>query len=214
MSLAKPMSEEIRTKLGTAFEFAWGARSGPQNDGRFEMLAPGDTCVFYTRSFSGNGGNQYYLAANVVGKTRSREAGETIWQDPNFELVYFVDKPRRISISPKEISAAFSPYRPDYFANAPQSWTRVDQSVVAGLVRDFGSVGAWLERLPTILTKESSDTLGVPFNDIFSSLDEAQWAFELSADKSFKIGSQPDGTRTRRANRDYASNFQALAGSG
>ena len=46
MSLAKPMSEEIRTKLGTAFEFAWGARSGRQNDGHFEMLAPGDTCVF------------------------------------------------------------------------------------------------------------------------------------------------------------------------
>jgi hypothetical protein len=147
MSLAKPMSEETRTKLGTPFEFAWGARSGPQNDGRFEILAPGDTCVFYTRSFSGNGGNKYCLAANIVGKMRSREAGETIWQDPNFELVYFVDKPRRISISPKEISAAFSPYRPDYFANAPQSWTRVDEGVVAGLVRDFGSVGAWLERV-------------------------------------------------------------------
>jgi 5-methylcytosine-specific restriction enzyme B len=151
-TMAKPISEERLQKAGLdeagSEYYAWGTRKGKNevNVGKWQNMRPDDVCLFYTQDLSG-GERAYHWVAKIVDTERSPKLSSAFWDDPEFELVYFLDKPKEINISVQSLSKAFSRYRENYFQRAPMGFTRVDPNVVSSINVDYGSLEGWIENV-------------------------------------------------------------------
>ena len=149
-SLTKALSKNrlATTELpdGSSEIYAWGSKAGKKdtNVNKWQNMAPGDLCLFYTENPDGKG-KAYTLAANVVETKRSTELSLSFWDEQAFELIYFLDKPRKVDLTVNQLSDAFMPYREDYMKSAPLGFMRVDQKVVSGILKDCSSLNEWLE---------------------------------------------------------------------
>lgn len=150
-TLAEPISTSRAQQAGTTGDrFAWGARATSEmNVNKFNRMAPGDWCIFYTQS-RGGGDKKYRWLAEITRTTRSREVSKALWDTPDFELVYFLKDVEEIDLATEALSEGFSEFRPDYFEEAPKGFTSVDPDVVEGMVGKYGSIRAWLNQLINI----------------------------------------------------------------
>jgi hypothetical protein len=91
-TLSEPISAERKARGNVPDEakFAWGAKSGPQNDGRvLNSMQPGDLCLFYTQTPGGQG-KAYNFVATRTEATQSSQISEALWDTADFELVYYL----------------------------------------------------------------------------------------------------------------------------
>ena len=70
-----------------------------------------------------------------------------MWDDPAFELVYFLRDVRQTDLTTEELSAGFAEFRQDYFSEAPKGFTAVDPDVVHGIISRHGDIDTWVESL-------------------------------------------------------------------
>ena len=143
-TLAAPISRQRAEAAGIeAGTLAWGAKaSSDANVNRFRKMTPGDYCLFYTKR--PGGGSKRYCWKGVISKTvQSRKISKALWDDPDFELVYFLKDVAPIDITTGQLSAGFAEFREDYFGDAPKGFTPVDPDVVAGIVEKYGSLDSW-----------------------------------------------------------------------
>ena len=151
-TMSTPISKERLQKAGLdeagSEYYAWGTRKGKNevNVGKWQNMRPDDVCLFYTQDLSG-GERAYHWVAKIVDTERSSKLSSAFWDDPEFELVYFLDKPREINISVQSLSKAFSRYKENYFQKAPMGFTRVDPDVVSSINVDYGSLDGWIEHV-------------------------------------------------------------------
>lgn len=116
------------------------------NVGKFNKMVPGDLCLFYTQGLNG-GDKKYRWKAKITQTTRDRKVANALWDDPEFELVYFLENVQEVDITTSQLCVGFSEFRPNYFNEAPKGFTTVDPDVVAGIIEKHGSVDSWLTGL-------------------------------------------------------------------
>jgi uncharacterized protein YcgL (UPF0745 family) len=124
-TLSGPIPKETRQNVGLTAEdcqHAWGTRSG-HNDKKLQTMETGDSCLFYT---SDMGRNQYNWIAKVSEIRRSPEVSKALWGTPDFEWVYFLEEPSRISLSVDQLAGEVAQFRPDYLNRAPMGIMPLD----------------------------------------------------------------------------------------
>ena len=90
-TLAAPISRERAEAAGIeSGTRAWGAKaSSDANVNRFRKMRAGDCCLFYTKLRGG--GSKRYCWKGVISKTiESKKISKALWDNPDFELVYFL----------------------------------------------------------------------------------------------------------------------------
>ena len=93
-TLSHPISEVGKKSAGLDAEdfwYAWGAKSGIRNDPALRTMASGDLCLFFT-SEREVGQNQYNWAAKVLEVPRSPQISKALWDVPDFEWVYPIER--------------------------------------------------------------------------------------------------------------------------
>jgi hypothetical protein len=147
-TLAGPISQERAQRAGVAAGLhAWGARaSSDMNVNKFNKMRPGDWCLFYTKAPNG-GPKRYRWKGMISEKIQDRKVAEALWDDPSFELVYFLDDVTPIDLAPEQLSAGFARFRKNYFNEAPKGFTAIDPEVLNGIVEQYGGVDPWLTSL-------------------------------------------------------------------
>ena len=127
--LPEDKKEEIRDKirkiLGTKNEcYMWGSTPGSSNERNWNRMNHGDICLVYTRDESGS---LYKYWTKILGKLRSKELAELVWgtdrSGNTWELIYFLERPRRIHL-PKEKFNEILGYDRSY---APQGLVGISQ---------------------------------------------------------------------------------------
>ena len=147
-TLAVPISRERAEAAGVEVGTrAWGAKaSSDANVNKFKKMSSGDYCLFYTKRRAG--GSKRYCWKGVINKTvQSTKISRALWDDPDFELVYFLKDVAPVDITRDRLSTAFAEFRQNYFSDAPKGFTPVDPDVVKGIVDKYGSLDSWLASL-------------------------------------------------------------------
>lgn len=147
-TLSAPISTERAKKANiSAGAYAWGARaSSPTSINKFDRMSPGDWCLFYTQAQEG-GNKRYHWKARISHKERSKTVAEALWDNSEFELVYFLEDVQKIGVTTEQISTGFSEFRPDYFAEAPKGFVSVDPEVVRAIIQKYGDIQSWFDTL-------------------------------------------------------------------
>ena len=96
-------------------------------------MSPGDYCLFYTRRHGG-GSKRYSWKGAISSTIQSTTIAKALWDDPSFELVYFLQDVVPVDITPERISRGFAEFRQTYFSDAPKGFTAVDPDVVKGII--------------------------------------------------------------------------------
>jgi 5-methylcytosine-specific restriction enzyme B len=167
-TMANPISEDRLLSAGIDHSqrdmYAWGTRLGTNeaNLGKWQNMSKGDLCLFYTQGLTG-GNKAYHWMAHITQLQRSSQLSNAFWDNPEFELVYFLDKPRKILISIKTLSDSLKPYRENYLKNAPLGFMRVDQDVVNNIINSYGSLDKWVGRIVGTEANESEETYSLKF---------------------------------------------------
>jgi hypothetical protein len=144
-TLSEPISEGARRSANLTAEncrYAWGTRSGIHNDNKLRSMAAGDLCLFYT---SEAGRNQYNWIAKISDVRRSPEISEALWDTPDFEWIYFLDKPSKINLSVDQLAREIAQFRPDYLTRAPMGIMPLDPDVLQQMMQARGDVAQWLK---------------------------------------------------------------------
>jgi hypothetical protein len=122
--------------------FAWGSKGGDRNRGYWNRMSEGDFCVIYAAA-PDESGKRYRWLAQITDKRASRSLSNAFWDDPDFELVYFLQCPMQIDVTLTRMADALAPYG-DYKAKAPLGLRRIAPAVIDTIVADLGSLNRWI----------------------------------------------------------------------
>ncbi|MBC2734877.1 MAG: EVE domain-containing protein [Desulfobacteraceae bacterium] len=99
----------------------------------------------------------YHWSAKIVKTERSEILSEAFWDNPIFDLVYFLEKPFKINIEVHSLSAAFNKYKAFYMKNPPMGFMKVDPDVTKNIVQDHGTIESWINTI-----QEKKPPEGIP----------------------------------------------------
>ena len=111
--------------------FAWGIKPGSRVLTMLNSLETGD-CVLGFFDF------HYRSVSRLVGKTKSAELASKLWGNEAWSHIIFLSKPREIAV----LATAVLPYLCSSYRGA----TRIGQERTHSIVRDFGSIDAFVAK--------------------------------------------------------------------
>jgi len=151
-TLSHPISADRLKKAGIEQDghdyYAWWAKSGKNdiNVGKWAKMEAGDFCLFYCPDLD-HRLKAYHWSAKIVKTERSDILSEAFWDNPVFDLVYFLEEPFKINIAVHSLSAAFNKYKASYMNNPPMGFMKVDLDVTKNIIQDHGSIESWINTI-------------------------------------------------------------------
>ncbi|MFK8114839.1 MAG: DUF3578 domain-containing protein [Rubripirellula sp.] len=172
-TLERPFSvtQEIENLLPENHgDYVWGTKDG--NLGDWKNMQNGDLCLFYTQSNT-EPGKAFYFLGRIKEKLHSPDAGDAIWNDREFELLFFLDDVEPVKVTPARLSECLNEFA-DYGDRPPLGLRRIRVDVVEKLSEKYGDVWTWFNQV--VLEKQ---------NEIRMDIDVVEDVIEAIAARGF-----------------------------
>jgi len=123
--------ELLRWQISAGGFFAWGIKPGSRALTMLSKLEGGD-CVLGFFDF------HYRSVSRLVGKIENSEMAGRLWGNEAWSYIIFLSKPREIAVP----ATAVQPYLCSTYRGA----SRISSEKIQSIVRDFGSVDAFVNK--------------------------------------------------------------------
>jgi hypothetical protein len=147
LSIAKPVDSAVceahfsadvltaaRSRSSDGQLYSWGATPGPNNTNNWELLEPGDYLLVYQA-------RSYTFLTRVISRHKNRAFALALWgtvdeSGATWELMYFLDKPTRISVPASSLA--------DFLPGSYQGFMPIKAERIQRITAAYGSVEAFV----------------------------------------------------------------------